>query len=66
MLLRGFAVPDDVPTGPAELILRETTRQPSLFELPPMVEVLVPLNLIAMPDPEAEEPEPPPPPKKGK
>jgi len=66
LLLRGLAVPQDVPTGPAELILRETTRQPSLFALPPMAEVLVPVNLVAMPDPEAEEPEPPPPPKKGK
>ncbi len=64
LLLRGLTVPEDVPTGPATLVLRETTRPPALFELPPLGEVVVPVELLAKPEDGAEEEPPPPPPAK--
>ena len=38
----------------------------ALFELPPLGEVVVPVELLAKPDEGAEEEPPPPPAKKGK
>ena len=63
VLVRGLAVPLDVPTGPATLLVRESTPPLALFELPHVAEVSIPINLIA--DGE-EEPEPPPADPKGK
>ena len=64
VLLCGLTVPVEVPSGPATLLLKEVTRPPALFELPPLGEVAVPVKLLAEGDDGA--PPPPPPDPKGK
>ena len=63
LLVRGLAVPPDVPTGPATLLARETTPPLALFDLPHVEEVRIPVTLLAEGDDAIPEP---PPPTKGK
>ena len=67
LMLRGMYVPGDVPSGPASLVIEETTASPALFSLPKFGSMAIPVNLVHKPTAEElEAAAAAPPPKKGK